>query len=61
MNMEKQKTASLKCLNALDLKLIAMALMLSDHIWYVFFQDQGPCKIKCVSYREGNLCTLFLR
>ena len=40
MNMEKQKTASLKCLNALDLKLIAMALMLSDHIWYVFFQDQ---------------------
>ena len=38
--MEKQKPASLKCLNALDLKLIAMVLMLSDHIWYVFLQEQ---------------------
>lgn len=38
--MEKQKTIPLKCLNALDLKLIAMALMLSDHVWYVFLQEQ---------------------
>ena len=40
--MEKleSKTSSLKCLNALYLKLLAMALMLSDHIWYVFFQEQ---------------------
>lgn len=33
--------ASLKRLDALQLKLIAMALMLSDHIWYVFLQDKG--------------------
>ena len=38
--MEEQKGVSLKCLNALNLKLIAMALMLSDHIWYVFLQEQ---------------------
>ena len=40
MKLEQQKTGALKCLNALDLKLIAMALMLSDHIWYVFLQEQ---------------------
>ena len=38
--MENQKTTSFKCLNALGLKLLAMALMLSDHIWYVFLQDK---------------------
>ena len=38
--MEEQKKVSLKCLNALNLKLIAMVLMLSDHIWYVFLQEQ---------------------
>lgn len=37
--MEKQETGSLKCLNALGLKLIAMVLMLSDHIWNVFLQS----------------------
>ena len=39
--MEKQKTVSLKCLNALDLKLIAMALMLIDHIFYVPLHEQA--------------------
>ena len=28
-----QQLQKLKCLNALDLKLLAMALMLCDHLW----------------------------
>ena len=32
---------SLRCLDALQLKFIAMALMLCDHVWYVFLRDKG--------------------
>lgn len=39
MEKIKQKLASAKVLNSLDLKLIAMALMLLDHIFNVFVYD----------------------
>ncbi len=41
MEETKGKLASFKCLDALQLKLIAMALMLCDHAYYLFPQGAG--------------------
>lgn len=41
MEAANNRRGSIKGLNALELKLVAMALMLCDHVWYAFLQDKG--------------------
>lgn len=42
MEGTNERRTAFKGFDALNLKLLAMALMLCDHIWYVFLRDAGP-------------------